>query len=139
MSLASRGWKLLRRWYRRSRTHRPHTCGKGAGVRFGRGLEPLEPRLLLSADMPVIPGMRPVETEPEDLQGQVIHLDFDGAEDVTYDGPRTVEGIDVPAFSPEGASAGERDRIISAVLGQNAPPATRIPEPASVRARTLAA
>ncbi len=47
-------------------------------------------------------GLESLESlEPGCVQtaGQVIYLDFDGAENVTYDGPVTIAQIDVPAFS----------------------------------------
>ncbi|MCP3877978.1 MAG: hypothetical protein GY701_06230, partial [Sulfitobacter sp.] len=50
------------------------------------------------------------------IQGQVFFLDFDGAEDVVYDGPRRIEDIDVPAFSVStdelGSESAFTDRLI---------------------------
>ena len=66
-------------------------------------LEHLEPRLLLSAS---IPGLHLVDPTVDTFDGQVIYLDFDGEADVTYNGPVTVEDIDVPAFAAPGELAG---------------------------------
>ena len=62
-------------------------------------LEPLEPRVLLSASLP---GLHLVDPSVDRFDGQVIYLDFDGEEDVTYNGPVTVENIDVPACRAAG-------------------------------------
>src|SRR5262249_6591435 len=48
--------------------------------------------------------------------GQVIYLDVDGARNVTYDGPITVYGIDVPAFKSPDSLAGQENEIIASVL-----------------------
>ncbi len=84
----------------------------------GASLEPLEPRLLLSAveDLPGLVG-------PADLleatAGQVVYLDFDGAEGVLYDGPVKVEGINVPAFSAEWVGLqGQEGSLAAAVTRQ---------------------
>jgi len=73
-------------------------------------LEPLEPRVLLSA--PDLPGMHLVDPTADDFSGQIIYLDFDGERDVTYNGPVKVEGINVPAFR----APGQEDAIISSVF-----------------------
>jgi CSLREA domain-containing protein len=50
-------------------------------------------------------------------QSQVFYLDFDGASDVTYNGPITVSGIDVPPFSAERCGlAGREDEIIARLI-----------------------
>ena len=77
--------------------------------------EQLEPRLLLSASLP---GLHLVDPTVDRFDGQVIYLDFDGENDVTYNGPVTVEGIDVPIFSAPGELAGQEQAIISQVLSQ---------------------
>ena len=80
-------------------------------------LEPLEPRLLLSA-MEYLPGLVGPADFTDQCRGQVIYLDFDGAQDVAYDGPVTVEGIDVPALAPaDAALAGAVTRAVADVLG----------------------
>ena len=49
------------------------------------------------------------------FDGQVIYLDFDGEEDVTYDGPVTVGNVDVPAFAAPGSLAGSEQAVIAGV------------------------
>ncbi len=63
--------------------------------------EPLESRQLLSIgpSSGALPGMHLVDPSVDRLAEQIIYLDFDGAEDVTYNGPVTVPDIDIPAFS----------------------------------------
>lgn len=63
--------------------------------------ELLEDRRLLSiGGLPVsLPGMHLVDPSVDRFEGQIVYLDFDGAEDVTYNGPIAVEGIDIPPFS----------------------------------------
>ena len=74
-------------------------------------LEQLETRLLLNADLP---GLHLVDPPVEHFDGQIIYLDFDGAEDVTYNGPVVVEGIDIPSFSTEAAGlSGQEQQVIS--------------------------
>lgn len=47
--------------------------------------------------------------------GQLVHLDFDGARAVTYDGPVRVGPTDVPAFSAApGGQAGREGEVIAA-------------------------
>ena len=52
------------------------------------------------------------------FQGQVVYLDFDGQEDVTYNGPVMLEGIDVPAFRLPGALAGREEVVIDTKRGK---------------------
>jgi len=66
-------------------------------------LDLLEPRLLLSG-VQWMDGLVGPDDFPEQAFGQVVYLDFDGAHNVTYEGPVSVDGIDVPAFS--GAAIG---------------------------------
>ena len=54
--------------------------------------------------------------------GQVIYLDVDGARNVTYDGPITVSGIDVPVFKAPDSLAGQENEIIASVLGDPTAP-----------------
>ena len=68
--------------------------------------EGLEPRLLLSATLPELHLVGPAVDR---FDGQVVYLDFDGADGVTYDGPVTVNDIDVPAFSTAGLGCDGRD------------------------------
>jgi len=66
---------------------------------------------------PDLPGLELVNSDVDNLQGQVIYLDFDGEQDVTYNGPVVVEGIDIPEFSADVAGlAGQERGVISQVL-----------------------
>ncbi len=76
--------------------------------------EELEQRLLLSANLP---GMHLVHPIVDRFDGQVIYLDFDGEEHVTYDGPVTVKNVDVPTFAAPGSLAGQEQAVIESVLG----------------------
>jgi len=76
-------------------------------------LEQLEPRLLLSVSLP---GLHLVDPTVSRFDGQIIYLDIDGEENVTYNGPVTVENIDVPAFSAPGAFVGQEEAIIAQIL-----------------------
>ena len=62
-------------------------------------------------------GMHLVDPAFDYFNGQNVYLDFDGEENVTYNGPVTVEGIDVPAFVAPGDLAGQEQVIITEVLG----------------------
>jgi hypothetical protein len=62
-------------------------------------------------------GMHLVDPTVDYFDGQIVYLDFDGEENVTYNGPVTVEGIDVPAFVAPGDLAGQEQAIIAEVLG----------------------
>ena len=73
-------------------------------------LETLESRVLLSTDLP---GMHLVDPQVDYFDGQIVYLDFDGEENVTYNGPVTIDGISVPAFSVAPAElAGQEQEII---------------------------
>jgi hypothetical protein len=64
-------------------------------------------------------GLYLVEPDVDYFDGQVFYLDFDGAKDVTYNGPVVVEGIDIPEFSAEaGGLDGQEQEIISQILTQ---------------------
>ncbi|MCP4262232.1 MAG: choice-of-anchor D domain-containing protein, partial [Planctomycetes bacterium] len=62
-------------------------------------------------------GMHLVEPNVDNFDGQVVYLDFDGQDNVTYNGPVTVEGIDVPRFAAPGHLVGQEHAIITEVLG----------------------
>jgi len=66
--------------------------------------------------VPNLPGLELVDPDPGNLQGQIIYLDCDGAEDVVYDGPVTVGPFDVPAFQAPGELAGQEQAIIDQLL-----------------------
>ncbi len=81
--------------------------------------EPLEDRCLLSVSpYPELPGMTLVDPRPDQFEGQIIYLDFNGAADVTYNGPVVVEDIDVPGFEAPGELAGQEEQIIVDVVSQ---------------------
>ena len=57
-----------------------------------------------------LPSLNPIDPDPSPLYRQVIHVDFDGAQNVTYDdGAARVEGINGPAFSAERAGLGGQE------------------------------
>ena len=118
MSPASRSVKRLRDLYssvfHRMREREARLADPLAGHVHFASMEPLEPRLLLTA-APTLPGLHLVDPNPR-LDGQVVVLDFDGAEDVDYRGPVTVDGIDVPAFAAPDSLAGEEQEIIGQTL-----------------------
>ncbi|MBL7153669.1 MAG: hypothetical protein ISS79_08120, partial [Phycisphaerae bacterium] len=64
-----------------------------------------------------LPGLYLVDPDVGYFDGQVIYLDFDGAQDITYNGPIVVEDIDIPEFSVDAAGlAGQEQQIISEIL-----------------------
>ncbi|MBN1510139.1 MAG: DUF4347 domain-containing protein [Sedimentisphaerales bacterium] len=71
-----------------------------------------------SESWPSLPGMRLVDQDPANLTGQIIYLDFDGEQNVVYNGPVTVGPFDIPAFHATGSLAGQEQTIIRGVLGQ---------------------
>ncbi|MCP4260082.1 MAG: choice-of-anchor D domain-containing protein, partial [Planctomycetes bacterium] len=62
-------------------------------------------------------GMHLVEPNVDNFDGQVVYLDFDGQDNVTYNGPVTIEGIYVPEFVTPGHFAGQEHAVITEVLG----------------------
>ncbi|MCL5280190.1 MAG: LEPR-XLL domain-containing protein [Planctomycetes bacterium] len=124
-------WNWLRQALQRD------SCGAGGTGRTH--LEPLEPRVLLNADLgtavrtlqagdpsepallvnvpraPALPGLELVDTDLEHLRGQIIYLDADGARDITYHGPATIGPFDVPAFQTPGRFAGAEPVILAQV------------------------
>jgi len=82
--------------------------------------EALEDRRLLSigAHPLELPGMYLVDPSVDRFEGQIVYLDFDGAENVTYNGPVTVPNIVVPAFEAPGDLAGQEHAIIEEVFAQ---------------------
>ena len=68
---------------------------------------------------PDLPGLRLVDPDISNWQGQIIYLDFDGQQNVTYDGPVTVGPFDVPAFSLDSTPlAGQEQQVIDEVVSQ---------------------
>jgi hypothetical protein len=82
-------------------------------------LEALEDRRMLSiGSYPEIPGMVLVDPNTDNLRGQVIYLDYDGEENVTYNGPVTVGPFDVPPLAAPGELAGQEDAVMADVVQQ---------------------
>ncbi|MBN2137174.1 MAG: LEPR-XLL domain-containing protein, partial [Sedimentisphaerales bacterium] len=65
-----------------------------------------------------VPGLHIVEPGGGNFDGQVVYLDFDGEENVTYSGPVTISGLNVPAFSAPGDLRGHEQSVINSVLIQ---------------------
>jgi hypothetical protein len=64
-----------------------------------------------------LPGLYLLDPDVGYFGGPLIYLDFDGAQDITYNGPVVVEGIDIPEFSADAAGlAGQEQQIISQIL-----------------------
>ena len=100
--------------------------------------EPLEPRLLLSGDpfhtaalatagvdltlrlghQDGVETRQLLDTDAGEsyFRGQVVYLDADGAQDVTYQGPVTVADIDVSAFQAPEHFTGQEQAILESLL-----------------------
>jgi len=66
---------------------------------------------------PSLPGLYLVDPTVDYFDGQIIYLDFDGEQDVTYNGPVVIEGINIPEFTAESAGlGGQESEIISQIL-----------------------
>jgi len=65
-----------------------------------------------------LPGLCLVDPSVDYYGGQIIYLDFDGEEGVSYNGPVTVDGIDVPALSlpGDGDLAGQEEVVITRIV-----------------------
>jgi hypothetical protein len=66
--------------------------------------------------LPTLPGLAPINTTADDVAGQIVYLDFAGAQGVTYHGPLTIGPFDVPAFQAPGALVGQEPTIIADAL-----------------------
>ena len=64
---------------------------------------------------PELPGLVLVDPDISNWQGQIIYLDFDGEQDVVYNGPVTIGPFDIPAFQAPGELAGQEGEIMAAV------------------------
>ncbi|MCO6043307.1 PKD domain-containing protein [Aeoliella sp. ICT_H6.2] len=74
---------------------------------------------MLSADQyPELPGMVLVDPLEDQFKDQVVFLDFDGAENLTYYGPIVIEDIDVPAFTAPSELVGQESAIVSSVVSK---------------------
>ncbi len=81
--------------------------------------ETLEDRRMLSAgSYPELPGTVLVNPMENQFDSQIIYLDFDGAEDVTYNGSVVVKDIDVPAFKAPGDLREQEQEIIAGTITQ---------------------
>ena len=66
---------------------------------------------------PALPSLVLVDPNISSWEGQIIYLDFDGEQDVTYNGPVIIEDINIPEFSTDAAGlAGQEQAIISQIL-----------------------
>ena len=66
-----------------------------------------------------LPGMQLVDPDLDRIRGQVVYLDFDGEEDVSYDNDALgiyVSDVDMTPFALEGALAGREHEVIDSVL-----------------------
>lgn len=66
--------------------------------------------------LPALPGLAPVGLAPEDLAGQVVVLDMDGAEGVVYNGPVQVGPFDVPGLALAGGLGGQGQAVADLIL-----------------------
>ena len=64
---------------------------------------------------PILRGMRLIDPSEGQFEGQVVYLDFDGANEVTYTGPVVIEGINVPSFRLPGELAGQEQVVIDSL------------------------
>jgi len=62
--------------------------------------------------------MHLVKPNVDNFAGQVVYLDFDGQDNVTYDWPVRVEGLCMPEFVAPGGLAGQEQVIIKNVLDE---------------------
>ena len=69
-------------------------------------------------EAPNLPGLKLIDPDTSCFDGQVFHLDFDGAEDVTYNGPETIGPFDVPAFLIPEALSGKEGEITAFVIDE---------------------
>ena len=72
----------------------------------------------LPVQIPDLPGMALADPDISTWQDQIVYLDFDGAEDVIYEGPATVGPFDVPVFAIPMGMAGQENAIISEMLSE---------------------
>ena len=63
-----------------------------------------------------LPGMHLVEQNVDNFDGQIVYLDFDGQDNVMYNGPVIVEGLYIPEFVVPCGLAGQEQVIITNVL-----------------------
>lgn len=63
-----------------------------------------------------ISGMHLVDPTIDYFNGQVVYLDFDGEENIAYDGPVTIEGIDIPGFAVPGHLSIQEEAFVDQIL-----------------------
>jgi len=64
----------------------------------------------------ILPGLQLLDPTLKNINSQIVYLNFDGADDVDYNGPVTVKGINVPAFKAPDNLAGQEETIITSVV-----------------------
>jgi len=79
---------------------------------------PVEARAPPTRIAPDLPGLQLVDPNPDNLVGQTIYLEFDGAQGVFYEGPVRVGPVDIPAFRAPVALSGEKEAIILATVAK---------------------
>ena len=118
-----------RRWLgRRQRQNGTQRQQAVATWSLPRRAEALEERLVLSAtDWVAMGPFLTINGQVEHIDlleqrvllstqcGREMYLNFDGARDVSYDGPVRLEHLDVPSFQAPGELAGQEDMIRVAV------------------------
>ncbi len=66
--------------------------------------------------VPILPDLELADPDPSNLQGQIIYLDFDGAQGAIYDGPVKIEGIDVPGFEVPARFRSRQEIVLAEIL-----------------------
>jgi hypothetical protein len=72
----------------------------------------------LAEQAPRLPGLVLMDSDLGALGGQLVYLDTDGAQDLTYDGPIQIDGIDIAPFRAPGELAGQEDAILQETLAR---------------------
>ncbi len=67
---------------------------------------------------PQLPGLELVDSDTSRFAGQIFWLNFEGAEDITYNGPVIIKHIDIPAFKVPDSLAGQEQEIFDSVVAQ---------------------
>lgn len=69
----------------------------------------------LGRSAPDLPGLRLIDASVSSWQRQVIYLDFDGEQNVVYNGPVAIGSFDIPAFQAPGDLAGSEVEVMASV------------------------
>ena len=64
----------------------------------------------------ILSGMHLVDPSVDYFCGQIIYLNFDGAQDLTYNGPEVISELDMPAYSVPEYLGVTREDVIAGVL-----------------------